>query len=101
MDSNAEDWPEAARARISSISTKENPSGWPWAVRPWMKSSRSGSGNGALRNSRTSTSVYIDVFTPMPSASVTSATIVKPGVLINWRKAKRSSESMGGKGMGE
>jgi len=36
--------------------------------------------------------VYIDVFTPMPSASVTNATIVKPGVLINWRKAKRRAD---------
>ena len=31
------------------------------------------------------------VFAPMPSASVSMATAVKPGFLSNWRKAKRRS----------
>src|SRR5258707_12143743 len=31
------------------------------------------------------------VFAPMPSASVSTATAVKPGFFSNWRKAKRRS----------
>src|SRR2546425_2284199 len=31
------------------------------------------------------------VFAPMPSASVSTATAVKPGCFSNWRKAKRRS----------
>jgi hypothetical protein len=60
------------------------------------RTSRLESGYGKPGISSTCTPVNIDVFTPMPSASVTTATAVKPGFLSSWRKANlRSSSTCG------
>src|SRR5205807_9694090 len=48
-------------------------------------------GYGKGRNSTASTMLKIAVFAPMPNASVSTATAVKPGFFSNWRKAKRRS----------
>src|SRR6266581_4408588 len=37
------------------------------------------------------TKLKIAVFAPMPSASVSTATVVKPGFFSNWRKANLGS----------
>src|SRR6266550_7249055 len=49
--------------------------------------SRSGSLNGNGRSNTASTTLKMAVFAPMPSASVSTATAVKPGFFSNWRKA--------------
>jgi hypothetical protein len=51
------------------------------------RASRSGSGNGAGRNSTASRTLKIAVLTPMQSASVISTITVKPGLLRSWRTA--------------
>src|SRR5213080_766194 len=53
--------------------------------------SRSEAGNGNGRNKTPFTTVKIAVFAPMPSASVNTATAVKPGFFNNWRKANLRS----------
>src|SRR5213594_629220 len=48
------------------------------------------------------TKLKMAVFAPMPSASVSTATAVKPGFFSSWRKAKRRSfMAQGGHGLGE
>ena len=46
---------------------------------------------GNERSNSASTTVKIAVFAPMPSASVRTATAVKPGFSSNWRKANLRS----------
>src|SRR5947199_7590695 len=53
--------------------------------------SRSGSGNESGRNKKALTTLKIAVLAPMPSASVSTATAVKPGFFSNWRKANLRS----------
>jgi hypothetical protein len=53
--------------------------------------SRFGSWNGAGRSSTALMTLKIAVFAPMPSASVSTATAVKPGFLSNCRQANRRS----------
>src|SRR5881392_913164 len=53
--------------------------------------SRSAAGNGNGRSNTPFTTLKIAVFAPMPSASVSTATAVKPGFFSNWRRAKRRS----------
>src|SRR6266481_5652626 len=48
---------------------------------------RDGSLNGSRRRNRSLTKLKIAVFSPMPSASVRTATRVNPGDLRSWRKA--------------
>src|SRR5213078_2108197 len=52
---------------------------------------RDGSLNGSGRRNRSLTRLKIVVLSPMPSASVKTATKVNPGYLRNWRMAKRRS----------
>src|SRR4029453_16807256 len=52
---------------------------------------RDGSLNGSPRRNRSLIRLKIVVFSPMPSASVRTATKVNPGDLRSWRKAKRRS----------
>src|SRR5438128_12541513 len=49
--------------------------------------SRSAAGNGNGRSSTPLTTLKMAVFAPMPRASVSTATAVKPGFFSNWRKA--------------
>src|SRR3989442_5911238 len=56
-----------------------------------MVTSRSGSLNGRGRNNTLPTTLKIAVFAPIPSASVSTVTTVKPGFLSNWRKANLRS----------
>src|SRR5467141_2330642 len=53
--------------------------------------SRSATGNGNGRNKTPFTTLKMAVFAPMPSASVSTATAVKPGFFSNWRKANLRS----------
>src|SRR3989454_12001952 len=53
--------------------------------------SRPGSLNGSGRRRTALTTLKIAVFAPMPSASVSTATAVKPGFFSNWRKANLRS----------
>src|SRR5437660_4501415 len=53
--------------------------------------SHPGSLNGGGRSSTALTTLKIAVFAPMPSASVSTATMVKPGFFSNWRKANFKS----------
>src|SRR5262249_23208073 len=53
--------------------------------------SRSACGKGNGRSSTPSTTEKIAVFAPIPSASVKTATRVKPGDLRNWRRANLRS----------
>src|SRR5256884_2751460 len=53
--------------------------------------SRSAAGKGNGRSSTALTTLKIAVFAPMPSASVSTATMVKPGFFSNWRKANFKS----------
>src|SRR5438034_2680088 len=53
--------------------------------------SRSGSGNESGRNKTALTTLKMAVFAPMPSASVSTATAVKPGFFSNWRMANLRS----------
>src|SRR5881296_2372847 len=46
-------------------------------------------GNGRIRTA--STALKMAVFAPMPSASVSTATAVKPGFFSSWRKANLRS----------
>ena len=48
---------------------------------------RDGSLNGSRRRNRSLTKLKIVVFSPMPSASVRTATRVNPGDLRSWRRA--------------
>ena len=50
---------------------------------------RCGLGNGKVLEQDAFTSVKIAAFAPIPSARVNTAVAVKPGVLRNWRIAKR------------
>src|SRR6266571_3499815 len=56
-----------------------------------MRTTRSGSENGKPRRKRSCIKLKMAVFMPMPSASVSTATIVNPGDLRSWRRAKRKS----------
>src|SRR5438552_17714764 len=51
----------------------------------------SGSRNGNDRRSTAFMTLKIAVFAPIPSASVSTATAVKPGFFSNWRKANLRS----------
>ncbi len=53
--------------------------------------SRPGSLNGGGRSSTALTTLKIAAFAPMPSASVSTTTVVKPGFFSNWRKANLRS----------
>src|SRR5207249_9281147 len=53
--------------------------------------SRSASGKGNGRNKTPFTTLKMAVFAPMPSASVSTATAVKPGFFRNCRKANFKS----------
>src|SRR6266516_7553109 len=55
------------------------------------RTNRSGSGKESGRNKTPFTTLKMAVFAPMPSASVSTATAVKPGFLSNWRKANLRS----------
>src|SRR6185312_16389705 len=55
------------------------------------QTNRSDSGYASGRNSTASTTLKMAVFAPMPSASVSTATAVKPGFFSNWRKANLRS----------
>jgi hypothetical protein len=50
-----------------------------------------GSGTGSGRSTTAWTALKIAAVDPMPSASVMSATAVRPGVLLSWRTAKVTS----------
>src|ERR1700733_8931366 len=52
-----------------------------------------GSLTGSILSKSAFTTVKIAVFAPMPKARVTMATAVNPGLLRNWRSAKRRSWS--------
>src|SRR5439155_7684992 len=56
-----------------------------------IRTSRSGSRYGSGRSKTALTTLKIAVFAPMPSASVSTATAVKPGFFSNWRKANLRS----------
>ena len=56
-----------------------------------IRTTRSESGNGKGRNRTAFTTVKIAVFAPMPSASVSTATSVKPGLFASVRTAYRRS----------
>src|SRR5438445_8764376 len=51
----------------------------------------SGSGYGSAFSNTVLMTVKMAVFAPMPSASVSTATAVKPGFFSNWRKANLRS----------
>src|SRR6266478_7481538 len=53
--------------------------------------SRSGSLKGNGRSNTPLTTLKMAVFAPMPRASVSTATAVKPGFFSNWRKANLMS----------
>ena len=50
-----------------------------------MATSSSGAGNGSGFKRTALTTLKMAVFAPIPSASVSTATSVKPGCLISWR----------------
>src|SRR5437773_2614443 len=52
---------------------------------------RSCSRYGSGRSSTASMTLKMEVFAPMPSASVSTATVVKPGFFSSWRKANFKS----------
>src|SRR5436190_8071903 len=56
-----------------------------------MRTTRSGSEKGRPRRKRSWIKLKIAVFTPIPSASVSTARKVNPGDLRSWRRAKRRS----------
>src|SRR6266566_9347360 len=56
-----------------------------------MRTTRSGSENGRPRRKRSCIRLKMAVFMPMPSARVSTATVVKPGDLRSCRRAKRRS----------
>src|SRR6266403_4934661 len=56
-----------------------------------MRTTRSGSENGRPRRKRSCIRLKMAVFMPMPSAMVSTATVVNPGDLRSWRRAKRKS----------
>src|SRR5437667_4638111 len=56
-----------------------------------IRTSRSGSRYGRGCNNTALTTLKIAVFAPTPSASVSTATAVKPGFFSNWRKANLRS----------
>jgi hypothetical protein len=56
-----------------------------------IRTSRSGLRYGSGRSNTALTTLKIAVLAPMPNASVSTATAVKPGFFSNWRKAKRRS----------
>src|SRR5437867_12961566 len=53
--------------------------------------SRSAAGNGNGRSKTQFTTLKMAVFAPMPRASVSRATAVKPGFFSSWRKANLRS----------
>ena len=53
--------------------------------------SRSGSLNGGVRSTTALITLNIAVLAPMPSASVSTATALKPGFFSNWRRANFKS----------
>ena len=52
-----------------------------------MSTNRSAWGNGSERNKTPSTTLNTAVLAPMPSASVSTATAVNPGLLASVRSA--------------
>src|SRR6266513_5015913 len=56
-----------------------------------IRTSRSGSRYGSGRSNTALTTLKMAVFAPMPSASVSTATAVKPGFFRSWRKANLRS----------
>src|SRR6266496_3530201 len=68
--------------------------GWP-DLRPGlsaqMTASRSASGNGNVRSNAALIRLKMAVQAPIPSASVSTATAVKPGFFSSWRKANLRS----------
>src|SRR2546423_9287058 len=60
-----------------------------WPARNCTSWPDSGYGSGLSRTALTT--VKMAVFAPMPSASVSTATAVKPGFFSNWRKANFKS----------
>src|SRR5205823_8931872 len=56
-----------------------------------IHTSRSGFLKGSGRSNTALTTLKIAVFAPMPSASVSTATAVKPGFFSNWRRANLRS----------
>src|SRR5438034_11846465 len=56
-----------------------------------IRTSRSGSRYGSGRSNTALTTLKMAVFATMPSASVSTATAVKPGFFSNWRKANLRS----------
>src|SRR6476469_3217358 len=58
-----------------------------------MVTSRSGSGKASGRRSTPLTTLNTATFPPMPSANVSTAASVKPGVLRSWRNPKRRSNA--------
>src|SRR5207244_3812751 len=68
--------------------------GWP-DLRPGLSAqitaSRSASGNGNVRSNVALIRLKMAVQAPIPSASVSTATAVKPGFFSNWRKANLRS----------
>src|SRR5437016_3619027 len=56
-----------------------------------METISSGFWTAIGRSNTALTKLKIAVFAPMPRASVSTATAVKPGFFIDWRKAKRRS----------
>src|SRR6266850_1013102 len=61
------------------------------ALRSPNETSRSDSGYGNGRKSAALTMLKMAVFAPMPSASVSTATAVKPGFFSSWRRANFKS----------
>jgi hypothetical protein len=57
------------------------------AVADEIVTRRSGSGTGSGRSSRLFTMLKMAVFAPIPSASMTQATVVKPGLRRSARMA--------------
>src|SRR6266540_1977746 len=62
-----------------------------WGLRSHSVTSRSGSGYGSGLSNTPLMMLKIAVFAPMPSASVSTATAVKPGFFNSWRKANLRS----------
>jgi hypothetical protein len=60
---------------------------WVWADVPRTETSRPESGAAEAWSTSVLSTLNIVVLTPMPSASVSTATIVKPGYFRSWRKA--------------
>jgi hypothetical protein len=84
------DW-HCARTSLKLGSESGNCGMFVRGLLPQKRANRSGCGNGSGRNSVALTTLKIAVFAPIPSASIITASAVKPGFFHNIRAPYRRS----------